>query len=172
MGYEGEPEMTTPEPNKRADRNVWTCKIGWADLTDFPNGMDAPMRAAVEHAFLNLIEKEPEFIFSGWGGELTEPELAAVEDRKPSDAHYRAWLVSEHLHPIALRMLEDAWGLIANVGDIMNPPDSCTPGWSEAAVRWRDKYHEILSKIHPAGTVRLHADTIVATIDVEGGTWA
>lgn len=142
----------TPEP-RRPDRNVWTCKIGYADLSDFPNGMDRPMRQAVDHAFLNLIGKEPEFTFSAWGGELTEPERAAVENRQPSNAYRRQWLIAEHVHPVALRMLEAAWGIIANVGSIENPPDTVTPGWSEAAVRWRDEYHELLSKIHdePAG---------------------
>lgn len=140
-------------PKQRADRNLWTCKIGYADLTDFPGGMDAPMRKAIDHAFLSIFGKEPEFIFSGWSGELTEPEKACVEDRQPSDAYRREWLVAEHVHPVALQMLEAAWGLIANVGRIENPPDSCSPGWSEAAIRWRDQYLDLLTKVSGAAGV-------------------
>lgn len=44
------------------------------------------------------------------------------------------------------------WGTTRGLGELRNGPTSST-------------------KLDPAGTVRLHADTIVATIDVEGGTW-
>ena len=37
----------------------------------------------------------------------------------------------------AADLLEEAWGIIANAGwDGM----AQSPGWQEAAVRWRDKY--------------------------------
>lgn len=43
-------------------------------------------------------------------------------------------------------LLYRAWAVIANVGDITNPPDTCSPGWSEAAIRWRDDFHRWLDK--------------------------
>ena len=42
------------------------------------------MRQAVEEAFKQLTGDWPEFIFSGWGAELTEAELAVVENRMPT----------------------------------------------------------------------------------------
>lgn len=63
-----------------ADR-VWDCKVGYAG--DLPPGSDLPMRDAIARAFRELTGEEPEFIFSGWAGELTEAERACVEDRLP-----------------------------------------------------------------------------------------
>lgn len=65
------------------ERKVWFCKIGFADEADMTGGSDGPMREAVEAAFIATIGREAEFTFSGWGGKLTEPELAVVEDRLP-----------------------------------------------------------------------------------------
>ena len=48
-------------------------------------------------------------------------------------------------------LLETAWGIIANGGwDGMAP----TPGWQEAAVRWRDRYHAVLQAFCEARTER------------------
>lgn len=41
-------------------------------------------------------------------------------------------------------LLEAAWGVIANSGVFGNPQEP-SPGCREAAVRWRDQYHETLS---------------------------
>jgi len=62
---------------------IWTCKIGGPART-LPHGADAPMRQAVQDAFAQLTGQDAEFCFSGWGGELTEPERAVVENRLPS----------------------------------------------------------------------------------------
>lgn len=64
--------------------DIWTCKIGETLARLLPSGADAPMRAAVERAYVNLTGREPDFLFSGWGGELTEAERAAHEDRLPA----------------------------------------------------------------------------------------
>lgn len=74
-------------------RRIWTCKIG-SELGSLglPSGADEPMREAVTRAFEELTGFAPEFVFSGWGGELTEPELAVVENRLPSEEHYQQWL--------------------------------------------------------------------------------
>jgi hypothetical protein len=39
------------------------------------------------------------------------------------------------------RLLQQAWGVIANAGW---DGSARTPGWQEAAVRWRDEYHSYL----------------------------
>lgn len=64
---------------------VWTCKIGEVDDALIPPGGDSPMREAVARAYEELTGAEPTFLFSGWGGELTKPERAVVEDREPSN---------------------------------------------------------------------------------------
>ncbi len=60
---------------------IWGCKIGTEKV--LPPGSDLPMRKAVEKAFREITGHDPEFVFSGWNMELTEPELAVVEDRLP-----------------------------------------------------------------------------------------
>jgi hypothetical protein len=42
-----------------------------------------PMREAIEESFARVTGYRCEFIFSGWGGELTEPERAVHENRQP-----------------------------------------------------------------------------------------
>jgi len=53
---------------------IWECKIGFALRDKLPSGADAPLRQAVQKAFRDLVGKDAEFCFSGWGGELTETE--------------------------------------------------------------------------------------------------
>lgn len=60
---------------------IWYCKIG--EVGSVPMGSDAPMRTAIRRAYKEITGEEPEFIFSGWGAELTEPERAVVENRPP-----------------------------------------------------------------------------------------
>lgn len=62
---------------------IWTCKIGYADRNILPGGSDRPMALAAERVFYELAGKRENFCFSGWGGCLTENELAVVEDRMP-----------------------------------------------------------------------------------------
>lgn len=47
-----------------------------------------------------------------------------------------------------LDLLELAWGVIANAGW---DGSAKTPGWQEAAVRWRDQYHALLAGHRPPG---------------------
>lgn len=61
---------------------IWTCKIG-GSAEPLPPGADMPMREAVAEAYRKITGIEPEFVFSGWGGSLTEPERAVVENRLP-----------------------------------------------------------------------------------------
>jgi hypothetical protein len=64
-----------------AETKVWTCKIG-EDVGDLPLGADAPMRRAIKEAYARLTGHEPDFVFSGWGGELTAEERSAYEGGK------------------------------------------------------------------------------------------
>jgi len=69
------------QPNKL---KTWGCKIG-----EFPNGKlpmacDYPMRQAVSKAYKEITGHEPNFIFSGWGEELTEGEREALENTESS----------------------------------------------------------------------------------------
>lgn len=60
---------------------VWDCKIGVRGTVNLPSGADWPIRRAVEAAFKEITGVDAEFCFSGWGGTLTEGELAVVENR-------------------------------------------------------------------------------------------
>ena len=66
------------------NRGIWTCKIGEVDRAKLPSGSDNYMRDALVDVYESLVGERPTFIFSGWGGELTEPERAVVEDREPA----------------------------------------------------------------------------------------
>jgi hypothetical protein len=59
---------------------IWTCKIGEVEPEKVPRAADSPMRDAVSAEYRRLTGEEPTFIFSGWGGELTEGERAVVDD--------------------------------------------------------------------------------------------
>lgn len=61
--------------------NIWFCKIG-ASKPDVKNP-DEVMRNAVRNAYREVTDCEPKFIFSGWNGQLTEPERAVVENLLP-----------------------------------------------------------------------------------------
>lgn len=60
---------------------IWQCKIGEVDASKLPSGADLPMRKAIARAYKEITGEDPQFIFSGWGAELTEDERAVVEDR-------------------------------------------------------------------------------------------
>ena len=62
---------------------TWSCKIGEIDEAMLPSAADFPMREAIQRAYVELTGQFPEFLFSGWGAELTEPERAVVENRLP-----------------------------------------------------------------------------------------
>ena len=77
---------------------IWGCKIGECSPSLLPKGADLLMRKAIARAYEDLTGCEPDFIFSGWGGELTEGERAVVENRPvcpqppaPQDDLVEAW---------------------------------------------------------------------------------
>jgi hypothetical protein len=59
---------------------VWDCKVGYADSCDLPGGADYPMRRAIETAFKKLTGRYPDFMFTGWGGELTPIQKSIVDE--------------------------------------------------------------------------------------------
>jgi len=65
------------------ERYVWSCAIGGLKPVPVPSGGDAPMRRAVERAFLELTGHEAQACFSGWGEEFAEPARAVIENRIP-----------------------------------------------------------------------------------------
>lgn len=70
-------------------KKIWTCKIGELPREEWETqegGQDAPMRQAVRRAYIEVTGKEPDYIFSGWAGALTEGERACVESRTPNPA--------------------------------------------------------------------------------------
>ena len=80
------PEVYQNKEN-RMKTKIWFCKIGEVpDDGRLPSGCDSPMRNAVEEAYQKITGKPSMFCFSGWAGELTEPERAVVEDRDPDPA--------------------------------------------------------------------------------------
>jgi acetylornithine deacetylase/succinyl-diaminopimelate desuccinylase-like protein len=61
-------------------RGIWHCKIGETDWYALPDGSDLPMHKAVAQAYRELTGRDPEYIFSGWNGELTEGERNCVNE--------------------------------------------------------------------------------------------
>jgi len=59
---------------------IWDCKIGEIEAAKLPLGSDSPMRQAVKKAYFELTGQEPNFVLSGWGGELTDMEREIVEE--------------------------------------------------------------------------------------------
>lgn len=79
----------TPAPagkEPEGAEHIWVCKIG-GRVMGLPTGADAPMRKAIADAFADVTGFRPEFIFGGWGGELTEAERAIVRNRPPAADH-------------------------------------------------------------------------------------
>jgi Lar family restriction alleviation protein len=75
-----------PQPLQETTLKIWTCKIGEVNADRLPYGSDWPMRQAIIRAYREITGQDADFIFSGWGGSLTEPERAVVEDREPVGA--------------------------------------------------------------------------------------
>lgn len=84
---------------------IWRCKVGCIGPLEVPQNGDAPMRDAIARAFRRTIGVDPEFTFSGWSAELTEPELAVVENRLPD----RLKVTREIPYDLTLEMVERGW---------------------------------------------------------------
>lgn len=90
---------------------VWYCKIGFAAGEVLPPGADSPMREAVETRFFEVVGHHPSFTFSGWNAQLTEGELAVIENRMPSpDAAASAFFHKAMNDRLAQKRLEGMKG--------------------------------------------------------------
>ena len=108
---------------------IWTCKIG--EVWDLPDGADAPMRQAVQDAYVRLTGEQPTFLFSGWGAELSTAEAEVVRpsptrDTPPDPALLRTswtpWKLDDGreiylITPEHLRELPDGTTLVSIMGD-------------------------------------------------------
>jgi hypothetical protein len=74
---------------------IWFCKIGETDRS-LPYGADFPMRRAVEAAYREITGEASAFIFSGWGGDLTESERAVADHLSPDAA---TWTAADEVSP-------------------------------------------------------------------------
>lgn len=104
-------------------RHIWSCKVG-GEIEAIPESGDNEMRTAVGDQFRELTGTHPEFIFSGFGAHLTEPELAVVENREPTHAHeieWGDWKATAEMMAEALRLTREY------VGEDKLP---ALPGWS------------------------------------------
>lgn len=104
-----------------ADKNevrvggIWFCKIG--EHSPLQRGADSPMRDAVAAEYKKLTGQEPAFIFSGWGGELTEGERAVVENRLPPTPPADAALADDALCESLIEASDMRWNGDVYVGD-------------------------------------------------------
>lgn len=91
----------------RSPDTIWRCKVGILGQLEVPDGGDAPMRDAIYRAFRRTIGVDPEFTFtfSGWSAELTEAELAVVEDREPD----RSKVTREIPYDVTEEMVDRGW---------------------------------------------------------------
>lgn len=60
-------------------KQIWECKVGECDDFVVPMGGDSPMRDAVSKAYKELTGRDPVFLFSGWGGELTKGQREVAD---------------------------------------------------------------------------------------------
>lgn len=65
---------------KSQSTKIWFCKIGEINRDSLPDGSDLPMRVAIGKAYREVTGKEPDFIFSGWAGILSDAERSVVDD--------------------------------------------------------------------------------------------
>lgn len=129
--------------NKPTQR-VWFCKIGVLGALPLPPAADEPMRDAVERAFRELSGVNAQFCFSGWGQELTEPELAVVENRLPNEEHLArhrqpddasAWLIERRAAPPQWSTVRDPTGVGAFYSDPHRAHRFATKHDAELAMR-------------------------------------
>lgn len=77
------------------------------------------MREAVRDAFILVTGAPADFLFSGWGGTLTETELAVVEDRIPEKSELMAKAVQAFND-----VYGDAWEEAAGPADAASNGDA------------------------------------------------
>lgn len=73
---------------------VWKCEIGPIDEALLPDGADLPMRQAVAQAFEKMTGREPEAIYSGWGGPFSPANARDVVALRRERAEQQAEAMS------------------------------------------------------------------------------
>lgn len=63
----------------KIEGKVWTCKIG-PFKGKLPDGVNTPMRKAIQKAYKEITGEEADICFTDWGGEFTENEKKEVLD--------------------------------------------------------------------------------------------
>ena len=140
-----------------ADKNevrvggMWFCKIG--EHSPLQRGADSPMRDAVAAEYKKLTGQEPAFIFSGWGGELTEGERAVVENRLPPTPPADAALADELLRLAGA--FDTSLNNAASVSMNKRAADSLRETLIDAAATLRaravpegKKYHDVAQRLY------------------------
>lgn len=78
------PELLAKSQGTKGGK-IWTCKIGECsdeELNRYFAAADEPMRNSISAVYRTVTGREPDFIFSGWGGVLDRVEREVVEEAK------------------------------------------------------------------------------------------
>jgi hypothetical protein len=138
---------------------IWFCKIGTRNAVELPRPADPPMREAVEAAFKAVTGVESEFLFSGWSAELTDGELAVVEDRLPTEEEYRRWVIRDAAPEMAallarargsLAAMMDAWFDYHDAHSLTEPVTGRASNAFDQALNSREAIDALLARIGAA----------------------
>ena len=145
------------------NRGIWTCKIGEVDRAKLPSGSDNYMRDALVDVYESLVGERPTFIFSGWGGELTEPERAVVEDREPAPPMADTLEELEGWEGEVLRMIAATLTAIGcrHEGGQESTPPMMYDDWIKCAVGKREDELRALRESHDAAIEALREQGFV-----------
>lgn len=146
---------------------IWTCKIG--EVESVAGGTDLPMREAVAAAYRHIAGKPATFLFSGWDGELTEPERAVVENRLPSKEYEEQWHASTPPAPQPGAQLAKVRTMFdrPHLSDIEHPMQHAQPeGPQPGALEVLREAQGILQILHDKGpAVGFGSGAVLARID-------
>jgi hypothetical protein len=70
-------------------KEYWHCTIGPTTRSKLRNGADAPLRIAVESAFVKLLGEQAEMCASGWGYSIEEYEANNTVGYRLDSEHYK-----------------------------------------------------------------------------------
>lgn len=102
---------------------VWQCRIGGPNPPSL-EGADFPMRMAVREAYNRIVGEPPQAIFSGWGNQWTESELAVVENRLPDPASASATAAERERDELRAKLAEAEKRIAAGLDAVESAHDS------------------------------------------------
>jgi len=133
------PSFHASGPVKRYQHNDHGIVTWWAgSLTgSFSLAADGMVEVLAEEKADIFVPIGGDGVCHGFG----EPSEPVMMDSAPQHVtHYE-------ILPNIDSLLYDAWGLIANAcGGDWNAADDLSPGWRDAAEKWRDRWHETLNE--------------------------